>query len=812
MRKAVASAPDLDVLARREAAAGKRLPYAYHVDDKTLALRDGKLAQMIHLRGLPFETVDTDALNYRHSVRETMLRGIASPHIALYHHIVRRPVRVGLSGTQSDPFCAALSQAWQERLQAKQLYVNELFLTVIHRPLQGRSGVLDSLAQLFRANPTTGYGTASGVASGQGLSNAQRELDTASDILLSALQPYGARLLGVYDTPNGPCSELLEFLSFLYNGELRPVLLPQADIGHYLPYKRISFGGDTLDLKGATQAERRFGAMISIKDYPASTSPGMLDNLLRLPHEMVVSQSFGFVDRQVALSRMNLALRRMRAADDDALSLRADLTTAKDNAAAGRSSFGEHHFTLQVRTPTLDGLDEAVADIMAGFTDMGVIAVREDINLEPAYWAQFPGNFKDISRRSLISSGNFASLASLHNFPTGQASGNHWGDAITVLETTSGTPYYFNFHKGDLGNFTVIGPSGTGKTVVLTFLLAQAQKIKPRVVYFDKDRGAEIFIRAIGGRYGVLRPGYPSGFNPLSLPDTPANRRFLNAWIAQLVTTQSEVLDASEQETIHGAVQAIYEHESSYRQLRYFRELLAGGSRPKPGDLAHRLGMWCEGGERAWLFDQTEDQLDLTGTSIGFDLTQILDDPVSRTPAMMYLFHRVEERLDGTPTLIVVDEGWKALDDDVFVGRIKDWEKTIRKRNGIVGFCTQNARDALESRIGPSIIEQTATQIFMPNPKAQGTDYRDGFGLTAHELDLVRGLPDTSHCFLIKHGNDSVIARLDLTGLERMLAVMSGRESSVRLLDGLRARLGDDPKAWLETFYEEIAQKKRVSS
>ena len=111
-------------------------------------------------------------------------------------------------------------------------------------------------------------------------------------------------------------------------------------------------------------------------------------------------------------------------------------------------------------------------------------------------------------------------------------------------------------------------------------------------------------------------------------------------------------------------------------------------------------------------------------------MTQILDDPSLRTPCMMYLFHRVEQRLDGQPTIIVIDEGWKALDDDVFVGRIKDWEKTIRKRNGVVGFATQSAQDALESKIASAIIEQAATQIFMANPKAQEAEYCDGFGLT----------------------------------------------------------------------------------
>jgi type IV secretion system protein VirB4 len=185
---------------------------------------------------------------------------------------------------------------------------------------------------------------------------------------------------------------------------------------------------------------------------------------------------------------------------------------------------------------------------------------------------------------------------------------------------------------------------------------------------------------------------------------------------------------------------------------------------------------------------------------LGFDMTRLLNSPTTRTPAMMYLFHRIEQRLDGTPAIIVVDEGWKALDDDVFVGKIKDWEKTIRKRNGLVGFCTQNADDALESRVGPAIIEQSATQIFFPNPKARAVDYIEGFGLSEHEFELVRTLPDTSRCFLIKQADHSVVARLDLTGLSGELRVLAGTESSVRQLDALRERLGDEPQAWLDTF------------
>jgi type IV secretion system protein VirB4 len=778
----------------REAIAGSRLPYARHADDVTLVTRDGMLLQVIHIAGLPFETADSEELNYRKALRDGALRSLASSRFALYHHVVRREVSPTFEGDFADDFSRTLDEAWRRRLSAKKLYVNELFLTLVRRPLQGRGGLIEgALRAIAGAGPAQTQAT---------LQMEQRELDAARESLLATLAPYGARTLTVYDTPSGPCSEPLEFLSSLYNGAIRPVLLPRADLGDHLPYRRVSFGAETLELSHAGPLARSFAAMISVKDYPPQTAPGMLDDLLRLPHELVVSQSFAFVDRQVSLERVNLALRRMRSADDDAHSLRLGLMAAKDDISAGRAAFGEHHLSVMVRAPTLAGLNEATAEVQSSFTDMGVIAVREDVNLEPAFWAQFPGNFKDIARRALISTANFAGFASGHNFPVGRPTGNLWGPAVTVLETTSAGPYHFNFHKGDLGNFTLIGPSGSGKTVVLSFLLAQARKFDPRIVFFDKDRGAEIFLRAIGGRYEVIRPGQPTGFNPLQLADTPANRAFLSDWTARLVARPGETLGPEDLGRIKDAVDANYDQEPSYRRLRYFAELFRGDRRPDAADLAARLKPWWGDGDRAWLFDNAVDGLDLETRTLGFDMTQILDTPALRTPAMMYLFHRVEQRLDGDPTLIVIDEGWKALDDDVFVARIKDWEKTIRKRNGVVGFATQSAQDAIESRIASAIIEQAATQIFMANPKAQARDYCEGFGLTEHEFNLVRSLPDTAHCFLIKHGTDSVVARLNLANEPDLLTVLSGRERTVRLLDTLREDLGEDPAVWLPRLLE----------
>jgi type IV secretion system protein VirB4 len=776
-------------LAAREAAIGDKLPYAAHIDERTIRTRDGLLIQVIRLEGFPFETADDDELGYRKQIRETLLRGAANSRFALYHHVIRRPAEAQFDGEIADPFSHALDQQWRATLAQRRLFRNELYLTLVRRPLPGRAGFLESL---FRRAP--------GDESDFG--EELRQLDATREAFVSTLAPYGARVLETYDGAHGLCSEPLSFLASLVNGESRPMLLPQGDLGHAIADRRLAFGFDTMEYVGAEGAGPQFGAMISLKDYPARSTPGMLDPLLRLPVDLVLTESFAFVDRQVALDRMGLALRRLRAADDDAYSLRDELGAARDQVGASRAAYGEHHLSVLVRTDTLEALDLAVAEVRSALTETGAVAVREDLNMEAAFWAQMPGNFRHIARRALISTANFSSLASFHNHAVGQARDNHWGPAVTVFETTAFGPYHFNFHSGDLGNFTVIGPSGSGKTVLLTFLLAEARKFAPRIVYFDKDRGAEPFVRAAGGHYEVLRPGEPTGLNPLLLPDTSANRAFLAEWLGLLVGDDVSRADAEDRALIVDAIDASYAEPPAHRRLLHLRELFLGARRPHAGDLAARLAPWVEGGEHGWLFDNEGDLLDFAGDLHGFDMTRLLDTPVTRTPAMLYLFHRIEQQLDGTPSIIVVDEGWKALDDEVFVRRLRDWEKTIRKRNGIVGFCTQSASDALESRISTAIVEQAATQIFLPNPKARAIDYVEGFGLSEHEYNLIRTLPDTSRAFLIKQADHSVVARLDLSGMEDTLRVLAGTERSVRRLDALRAEVGDDPAAWLPRFVE----------
>lgn len=776
----------------KEARVGDRLPYARLVDENTVLLRDGSVMSAIQVPGLLFETEDSDALNAHAATREVMLRSTLDARFVMYHHVIRRRVEVELDAEFPDALSRHIDARWKQRLAGGSLFINDQFVTLIRRPARGKTGLPERLSKLFsRAGKEELDADPKDI----------RSLKAAITGLVASLQSYGAAVLGDYQSPGshrgGTNSEMLELLSALYNGEMRPVRRPspETDIGHMLPYRRASFGLDAMELRGSAAPD--FAAILGLKDYPEATSPGLLDNLLRLPYEMVVSESYAPNERTTARERIDLALRRSRSVDEEAAAERNEMMAARDALGNGGVGFGDHHLTVLVRERSLDRLDDVMASCAAALADTGAIAVREDTNLEPAFWAQFPGNEEYIVRRALISSANMAGFGSFHGFALGQASGNHWGDAVTLLETTSATPFFFNFHHGDLGNFSVIGPSGSGKTVVMNFLAAQAQKFKPRTILFDKDRGAELFIRGIGGRYDRISPGEPTGFNPLSLPDTPANRAFLRDWLAVLLKAEGP----EEFALVSGAVDATFANDPSLRRLRHFKELLAGARRPEPGDLADRLSAWIgspsgDGGEHAWLFDNERDRLDLGERVLGFDMTALLENPRLRTPTMMYLFHRIDERLDGQPTMILIDEGWKALDDEVFAARIRDWLKTLRKRNALVGFATQSARDALDSRISTALVEQTATMVFMPNSRARPEDYCDGFGLTDHEFALIRSLPAHSRCFLVRQPDASVVVRLDLSGAPEVLTILSGRESAVRRLDLLREAVGDAPAAW----------------
>jgi type IV secretion system protein VirB4 len=418
----------------------------------------------------------------------------------------------------------------------------------------------------------------------------------------------------------------------------------------------------------------------------------------------------------------------------------------------------------------------------------------------------------------------------LHNFPIGRRSGNHWGDAVTLLMTAAGTPHYFSLHasdpqaangggKKDVGHTLLFGPNGSGKTATACFLLSMMQKFDMTAVLFSKDRDTEIVVRRLGGKVYPLRLNEPTGLAPFALdPGNPANVRHLQLLVRKLMSrpvvteaglqVDTKPLTVQEEKEVDKAIAQVLDMPSAARRLGRVLDFL-----PK-GDLYDRLARWCHSreagrtdGTLAWVFDNAAPtiarELGTARTTV-FDTSAFLDDAELRTPITLHLFHLTERLIDGRRLAVFFSEFWKSMGDKHFAAFIKDLLKTLRKKNGLVVLDSQSPSDALRHPLARTLIEQVATLILFPNPGADRDEHLEGLGLSNREFSLIKtDLPEGSGMFLLKQGRHSVVLKLPLGGMEDDLAVLSARTSNLELMDRLIAQHGEDPAAWVSHFNDE---------
>ena len=800
--------PKHGVVANREVALADTIPYSTHVTDHVIKTREGDYLRIWKLAGIAFEAADPVDILVRHDGFNQLVRSLPGGHASLWSHRLRRQVSDQFATPYGNRFCQELATRYYASFAGYRMMANELYLTLVYRPNRTRIGRVFSRAARRTRDDIR-----------RAQQDALKVMDELAAQVESSLKPYDPVALGVYRKPSPftkrphRYSSALELLGFLVNGvwELEPV--PSGPIREALPTSRLFVGVEKVEMR--MPAATRHAALLDLKDYPEETEPGMLNGLLYGDFEYIETQSFTILDKPDAKEALERQRNQLIAGEDVAVSQVNAMDQALNDLINGDFVLGEYHYSLAVLGDTPEKVSKAVAKARTQLADAGFQTALIDLVADAAWFAQLPGNWRYRPREAKLTSRNFCGLSSLHNFATGKRDGNPWGEAITIVKTPSGQPLYLNFHvtpeKQDsadekaLANTQIIGQAGAGKTVLELFLLAMAMKFGLTAVLYDKDRGTEIAIRAMGGIYTVFRRGEPTGLNPFQLTPTESVVDFWERLVRKLVDTGMP-LSARDELDISRAVREVARMDKSLRRLSMVRQLL-----PNVGEnsLHARLAKWCAGGRLGWVLDNPADCVDLTRASLfGFDDTELLDDAEVSTPVTMYLLHLTESLIDGRRFIYVMTEFWKRLSDPVFTDFAKNKQKTIRKQNGLGIFDTQSPADVLRSDIARALIEQSATFFFLPNPRADYDDYVHGFKLTEAEFNIVRNLGESSRMFLVKQGHRSAIGKLDLAGLGDVLDVLSGTTDNVELLDTIRAQVGDDPDVWLPLFHAELAKRR----
>jgi type IV secretion system protein VirB4 len=800
---------------RRERVAAEYIPYTAHVADAVVKTGAGDYVLAFRLGGASFESADDETLNSWHERLNVLWRNLASPNIAVWTHLVRRPLRAPPPVAAGEGFAALLAARYRERLAGEAMMVNELYLALCYRPV---AGLAVGLASRLLARTQAASAAAE-------LSDALDNCAKLAQTVHAALARYEPEALGTYRCGPYWCSSLVEYLALLVNGERRRVPLPQGPLAEALVTTRLLFGSEAIEYR--LPARTRVAAMLGIKEYPTPSSVGMFNRLLSAPFALVLTQSFSFLSRAAGQALLQRQHVRFTNAGDFAVSQAAQLKQALDALSSNEFVMGDHHLSLQVMTELPDAaaaapeatrlreLNDRVALARNLLADTGMTVAREDLAVEAAFWAQLPGNFAMRTRKAPITSRNFAAMAPFHNYPVGRAAGNHWGEALALLCTSARSPYYFSLHasdpadpgggsRRDTGHTFICGPTGSGKTVFIGFLITVLQRLGATQVIFDKDHGLEILVRALGGDYFELRHGIPTGLNPLQLPPGGMHLEFQKTWLRLLVRSpRAHSLSAREDADLDHALHGTLALDPAARRLSRLLEFL---DPTDPEGVHARLGRWCESarGDYAWVFDNAVDAVapQLPGRAlIAFDVTQFLDNELTRAPLTLYMFHLVRQLLDGRRLVCWMDEFWRLLADPAFEGFAKDGPKTWRKLNGVMCLATQSPGDVLESPISRTIIEQTPTKVFFPNVDASAQEYTRGFGLSEREFKLIREqLEPGSRAFLVKQGHHSVVCHLDLQHCEAELAVISGRAGELERMRRLVALHGPLPQHWLPPF------------
>jgi type IV secretion system protein VirB4 len=362
----------------------------------------------------------------------------------------------------------------------------------------------------------------------------------------------------------------------------------------------------------------------------------------------------------------------------------------------------------------------------------------------------------------------------------------------------------------DPGNTFICGMTGTGKSVLLGLVTSMLTKVNGlRILFFDKDRGAELLIRSLGGRYRQLKRGQPTGFNPFQWQPTESTIKFVEKLVMQCAKRGAdEVLPIEIENKIIMAVRAVFQQpDKSTRRISAILQHVGANS-----PTGERLSKWCRAmgrdGSNAWVLDNAQDTTNFDGCNIfGYDYTEFLEDEEVGPIILSYILEAADTLINGKPFVYIMEEFAKmvAAKSQTLVEFARDKQTTIRKLNGLGIFVTQSPSQVNHYPIGATLREQCVTQIYLPNPGGDYDDYVGGFKITDAEFDTIKNLAVDSRCALVKQGDRSTVLSFSLYGFADELELLTATPESVDLCEAVRNELrSDDPDVWIPVFLERL--------
>jgi type IV secretion system protein VirB4 len=785
------------------------LPYAAMVDDGILLLKDGSLLAAWYFAGPDTESSTNLERNRISQEINDIICRLGSGWM-LQVESMRLPSAAYIAPERShfpDPVSRAIDEERRQHFERdKSHYVSRHALVLTYKPADRAGEGLS--AYLYAAD-----GRPAETPADRALATFSRSIREIEQYLSGVLVVERMRAHVVED-PDGlrpvRFDSLLQFIRFAISGENLPVRLPDA--GMYLDCLVTA----QLEHGITPRIDRRPVAVVAIDGFPAESWPGILTALDQMPLSYRWSSRFIFLDPQEARTRLERKRRQWqqkvrpfldqlfqthgRSLDQDAAEMVRQSETAIGEANSGLVAFGYYTPVIVIFDDRDQDLLEKAELVRRMIQAEGFGARIETLNATEAYLGSLPGNWYANVRDPLINTRNLADLVPLNAIWSGQAVAPcpfYPEGSPPLMQVASGsTPFNFNLHVDDVGHTLIFGPTGSGKSTLLALIAAQFRRYSGAQVFaFDKGLSLLPLTLAVGGRHyriGDASEGLSElSFCPLQELDSDADRAFATEFIETLLVLQGLKVTPEQRNAISRQIDLM-----AGSRRRSLSDFVSGVQRH---EIKEALLHYTIEGPVGYLIDAEADSLALQSFQCIEIETLMRMGERHLVPVLIYLFRRIEKRLTGAPSLIILDEAWLMLGHPVFREKIREWLKVLRKANCAVILATQSISDAERSGIIDVLCESCPTKICLPNPHAQTPAMRSFYerlGFNERQLEIIaRARPKQDYYCVSPQGRR--LFAMDLGPLTLAFTGVSDARQ-IREVDALHRLHGQDwPRHWL---------------
>ncbi len=786
------------------------IPVACHYDMNTLITKNGELLQTIQINGINSEKISENLYNLREVVRKSITDSVTSQKYAFWVHTIRRKADLD-DGAEYHGFLAAnIHDIWCRKNYWHDKFVNNLYITIVHESPQLKLYDYKTWLRSLSPGKITHFEQ-------EYFDAALQDLTQTADKLLLGLSEYGAAKLGIRVNDGINYSDLMFLYRRIVHLNESECMVPTADISTALASHQYSVGSDRIEVIG--DGHKKFAAIMSIKEYQEVSSDS-LDKFLQIPVEMIATEVFYFIDKKEVAPIYEYQNYILGISKDKDLRKIKGFNQIFDDQNT-RTQFCHQQISFMVIGDDYKMLETQIAKASDTLSKIGIVHVREDINLEKTFWSQLPGNFSFLSRMKPTVLQNTAALASLHNFPTGNQY-SKWGKAITLLRTERGTPYFMNFHDRSHRAFTcLIGEKKAGKTTLLNFLLAESDKYLPTTVVITDDMDSGLYIKARGGRWFQREKGI---INPLLCEDNEQDRQYLFEFFKVISKHYFHPLSNEEISQLKELINKVFVISKNERKLS---KILA--SMAMSETLAKRLSPYQEGGIYYGIFERDEPLTLYDSDLLAVNLESFDDKEFTKKnyPKEKKLIEQFEYDLNSSRAVKVAvvlalfnliknsnnDKKILVIDNLEQIMNLEHYSSLISElimeseNNDVVpifSVSTDALRDVYNNKIPQDWLNSAATSVIFPaEVSVVGLD--KVLPITQVELKKLAALTVSSRMFLIRQNDKSITAELSIGGLPGLTRLFCSGKSEIELYKEVVKEHGEEkPEDWLEPLYNEL--------